>query len=156
MRKSYVDSTLSHWVLMRLHIIRKTERDRSKQSTSRRICPPPSPPSLQQTHIHKLKLLRMEFYITTKAGYKVLEKVEDNRWDTQRTEAMGERIMWTALFFPLGFDEVAHDSGRRKRTYEGRTLRYLTSQSPTILLQILLVSRIQNHDGGHCALVSSP
>ena len=27
---------------------------------------------------------------------------------------MGERFLWTALFFPLGFDEVAHDSGRRK------------------------------------------
>ena len=35
-----------HWVLMRLHIIRKTKRDRSKQSTTRRICPEPSPPFL--------------------------------------------------------------------------------------------------------------
>ena len=26
----------------------------------------------------------------------------------------GERTMWTADFFPLGFDEVAHDSGYGK------------------------------------------
>ncbi len=31
----------SHWVLMRLHMIRDTERDRSKQPTTRRIRPPP-------------------------------------------------------------------------------------------------------------------
>ncbi len=46
-----------------------------------------------------------------KAGYKVIEKFEDNGWDTQRTEAMGERAMRTALFFPPSFNEIAHDSG---------------------------------------------
>ena len=33
-----------------------------------------------------------------------------NKERTRRT-CGGERIMWTALFFPPGFDEVAHDSG---------------------------------------------
>ena len=33
--------SLSHWVLMRLDMIRDMERDRSKQSTNGRIRPPP-------------------------------------------------------------------------------------------------------------------
>ncbi len=67
----------------------------------------------QQAHIDIPKSLRVEFYIKTRLA---------TRWDT---EARGERIMWTALIFPLGFDEVPHDTGRRKG--EGRTLRFLTS-----------------------------
>ena len=46
----------SPWGLMRLHMLRDTESDRSKQSTTRRIWSPPLPslPS-HQTHIDKLE-----------------------------------------------------------------------------------------------------
>ena len=30
----------------------------------------------------------------------------------------GERVMWTVLFFPLGFDKVVHDSGYEKGQIE--------------------------------------
>ena len=131
--------SFSHWVLMRLHMVRKTERDRSKQSRTRRICPPTSLPSFPAGPLQQAQIAEDRILHYNKAGYKVLEKVEDNRWDTQTTEARRQIIMWTVLFFLLGFDEVAHDTGRRK----GQTLKDKPyASSPPILLKKLLASTL--------------
>ena len=73
--------SFSHWGLMRLNMIRDTERDGSKQPITRRICSPhlSSLPS-HQTHIDKLESLKMEYYITTRLA---------TRW-WKRLEIMGE------------------------------------------------------------------
>lgn len=52
-------------------------------------------------------------YAALEVGYKVVEKVGENGWDTQRTESMHSsrrKSRVTALFFPLSFAEEAHDS----------------------------------------------
>ena len=111
-------------------MIRDTERDRSKQSTARRICPPPlsSLPS-HQTHIDKLELLRMGYYITTRLAtrwWKKTEIMDGIHRGGKRYMGRGEKIMWTALFFLLGFDEVVHDLGYGKGQIE-KGQRYITS-----------------------------
>ena len=74
--------------------------------------------------------LWMEHYIT--AGLAT-------RW-RKRLERMDgihkEKFMWTALFFPLGFDEIAHESGHGKGQIE-KELSYTTP--------LRLFSHTQNH-----------
>ena len=111
--------SLFHWVLMRLHMIRDTERDRSKQSITRRICSLPSslffrPDPHRQARIVEDRILHYD-----KASYKMVEKGGDNGWDTQgrkRCMGRGEKVMWTALFFLLGFHiiwDMERDKSRR-------------------------------------------
>ena len=58
----------------------------------------------------------------------------------KRCTGRGERAMWTALFFPLGFDEVAHDPDNGKgyietinnQTHLPATLSFLPSQQAHI------------------------
>ena len=81
------------------------------------LATPILPLSSHQTHINKPESLTMEYYITARlATCKVVDKAGDNGGDRvhkgrKRCTGRGERLMWTSLFFPLGFDEVAHDSG---------------------------------------------
>ena len=70
-----------------------------------------------QTKIDKLESLKMEYYITARLAtrwWKRLETMDGIHKGWKRCTGRGERAMWTALFFPLGFDEVAHDSGYGK------------------------------------------
>ena len=75
----------------------------------------PSPPSLLPSDPHRqARIVDDGILHYGKAGYKVVEKTGDNGWDRvhkgrKRCTGRGERIMWTSL--PLGFDEIAHDSG---------------------------------------------
>ena len=81
-RKSHVDSTL---FTMRLHMIRNKERDKSKQSTTRRICPPPlSSLSFPAGPHWQARAAEDGTLHYNKAGYKVLEKVEDKGWDIHK------------------------------------------------------------------------
>ena len=69
--------------------------------------------SSHQTHIDKLKSLKIEYYITARLErrwWKRLETVDGKHKRWKQCTGKGERAMWTALFFPLGFDEVAYDS----------------------------------------------
>ena len=71
-------------------------------------------PFSHQTHIDKLKSWTIECYITARLAigqWKRPETMDGIYKDRKRSTGRGERIMWTALFFPLGFDEVAHDLG---------------------------------------------
>lgn len=75
----------------------------------------------------------MEYYAHCgKAGSNVVEKAGDNGWDTKRRKrctGRGEGVIWIALFFPLGFDELAHDSGYGREQIE-RDQGYTTSLLP--------------------------
>lgn len=74
-----------------------------------------------QTHIGKLRSLKMEYYIMHygRAGNKAGEKVEDNRLDTQSTGAMhGQRGKGhvNSTFFPLGFGIQDSQRDRLKKS----------------------------------------
>ena len=66
--------------------------------------------------------------------------------ERKQCTGIGERLMWTALIFPLGFDEVAHDSeyGREQIEKDRPTLHHLTS--PILLRGKLLESPPNNPD----------
>ena len=71
----------------------------------------------------------MEYYITTRLAtrwWKRLETMDEIHKGRKRCMGRGEKIMWTALFFPLDFDEVAHDLGYGKGQIE-KGQRYITS-----------------------------
>lgn len=84
------------------------------QSTTRRIYSPTPllPPSSHQTYINKLESLTMEYYKTTRLAtwWWIRPETMDGIHKGQKgCTGREERMMWTALFPPLGFDEVSHD-----------------------------------------------
>ena len=96
--------------------------------------------SSHQTHIDKLESLRMEYYITTRLAtrwWKRTERMDEIHKGRKRCTGRGERAMWTALFFPLGFDEIAHDLGYGKWQIE--TINNQTHLPATPLLSSFLL-----------------
>ena len=71
--------SFSHWVLIKLHMIWDTKKDRSKQSTNGYICPPPlsSLPFLAGPH-QQAQIVENGILYYDKASHKVIEKVEDH------------------------------------------------------------------------------
>ena len=52
--------------------------------------------------------------------------MDERQKGRKRCTGRGERIMWTALFFPLSFDEIVHESGYGREQIE-KYHRYTTS-----------------------------
>ena len=73
-----------------------------------RSCLPPSPPFvLPPEPYRQARTLKDGIVNYGKAGYKVVETMERIHKGQTRCMSREERVMWTALFFPLDFNEVA-------------------------------------------------
>ena len=124
-------------------------QDKPINNQTHLIAAPLLPLFSHQTHVGKLESLTMEYFIKPRLAtrwWEMSETMDGIHNGRKQCTGRGERIMWTALIFPLGFDEVAHDleHGREQIEKDRPTLLRLTS--PILLCGKLLESPLDNPD----------